>query len=55
MHISERAAKKTLLAVGAAILAIVYMSALLHAALPTLLLTATLAITYQFFLSREAI
>jgi hypothetical protein len=55
MTINERAAKKTLLALGAAILAIVYVSGLLHATLPTLLLTAIVVITYQFFLSRETI
>jgi hypothetical protein len=55
MHINERAARKTLTAFGAAILAIVYASALLHATLPTLLLTAIVVITYQFFLSRETI
>ena len=55
MHINERAARKTLTAFGAAILAIVYASGLLHATLPTLLLTAIVVITYQFFLSRETI
>jgi hypothetical protein len=55
MTINERATKKTLLALAAAILAIVYVSGLLHATLPTLLLTAIVVITYQFFLSRETI
>ncbi len=53
MQINERAAKKTLLALGAAILAVVYITGLVHATLPTLLLTAIVVITYQFFLSRE--
>lgn len=55
MPINERAAKKTLLALGAAILAIVNISGLLHATLPILLLTAIVVIAYQFFLSRETI
>jgi hypothetical protein len=55
MHINERAAKKTLMAFGIATLAMVYVSGLLHATLPTLLLTVIVVITYQFFLSRETI
>lgn len=55
MHINERAAKKTLMAFGITILALVYVSGLLHATLPTLLFTAVMVITYQFFLSRETI
>lgn len=53
MQIDSQAAKQTVIAITAAILALSYLAWLLTHTLPTLAFTAIVILTYRFFLAKQ--